>query len=379
MKIAVLNVLHEAFDKRVYHKIIRSLVDAGNHSVVSIVPTDACPTDTEGVHFIPIKAAKTLPDRFLSVFRLIREGRRLDVDAYMAVEPESWIAGLILKFFTGRKLVFDVHEYIPTEFAKFFPRPLRPFMTWLTIHMMRLFARWTDQIILTKECLDRDFKGLKTPRTVVLNTNHLQPTCTEISQELREKYSKVPTLIHQGQFGEVRGAYPLLDAMKIIVEKIPEVQCILLGRFVQGDEQAYRDAIVDAGLDSHMHMIDEVPFEEVPQYIAVADVGLILFQPIGLGHTLGMPHKMFDYMREKKPFIAPDFVLEIARIAAEADCMRLVDVTDPKAIADASITLLQDRETAQKLGETGRKLVEEKYNWRYDEARLLDVFNAIAE
>ena len=103
----------------------------------------------------------------------------------MAVEPESWVAGLVLKFLTGRKLVFDVHEYIPTEFAKFFPRPLRPFMTWLTIRMMRLFARWTDQIILTKECLDRDFKGLKTPRTVVLNTNHLQPTCTEIAQELR--------------------------------------------------------------------------------------------------------------------------------------------------------------------------------------------------
>ena len=93
-----------------------------------------------------------------------------------------------------------------------------------------------------------------------------------------------------------------------------------------------------------------------------------------------MPHKMFDYMREKKPFIAPDFCWwRFARIAAEADCMRLVDVTDPKAIADAAVTLLQDQETAQKLGETGRKLVEEKYNWRYDEAQLLDVFNAIAE
>ena len=43
MKICLLNVLHDALDKRMYHKVARSLVAAG-HEVVSIAPgTGAAP------------------------------------------------------------------------------------------------------------------------------------------------------------------------------------------------------------------------------------------------------------------------------------------------------------------------------------------------
>ena len=376
MKICILNVLHEPFDKRVFHKIAKSLAGAG-HDVTSIAPSEVPVETTDGITFRTIKAEQRLLGRFLSVFRLVREGRKVDADVYLAVEPESWVAGLVLKAIMRRPVVFDVHEYIPTEFAKFFPRVLFHFMVWLTIRMMRLFARGTDHIILTKECLDRDFKGLAVPRTVVLNTNRPQPPCTEIAQNLREDYAGKPTIIHQGQFGDVRGSYQLLDAMKLVLEEVPDAKCILLGSYMQGDEGEYRRAITEAGLDDAIHMLGVVPFDEVSQYIAVSKVGLILFQPIGLGHTLGMPHKMFDYMREGVPFVAPDFVLEIKRIVEEGDCALLVDVSNPKAIADAILELLRDSERARQLGENGKKLVQEKYNWNHDEAQLLRIFTQL--
>lgn len=376
MKICILNVLHEPFDKRVFHKMARSLAAHG-HEVVSIVPAERAPDPTDGVAFRAIKKARTLPDRFLSVFRLIREGRQVDAEVYLAVEPESWVAALILKMMTGRRVVFDVHEYIPTEFAKFFPKFMFDFIAWLTVRMMRLFARGTDHIILTKQCLDREFAGLRTSRTVVLNTNHLQAPCADIAPELRARYAACPTVIHQGQFGDVRGAYQLLEAMKIVLRELPNAKCILLGEYVQGDEAAYRRAVADAGLADAIHFLGKAPFEQVPQYIAVSRVGLILFQPIGLGHTLGMPHKMFDYMREGIPFVAPDFVLEIRRIVEEADCALLVDVTRPDAIAAAILRLLRDPEEAARLGRNGRRIVESRYNWTHDERRLLEVFTAV--
>ncbi len=378
MKIVVLNVLHEPFDKRVFHKVACSLAAAG-HEVVSIGPSAEPVPPRDGVRFVTIKPAHSLPDRFLSVFRLIGPARRERADAYFAVESESWVAGLMLKLLTGKPLVFDVHEYIPSEFAKFFPGPLRGFMTWATIQAMRLFARFTDHIVLTKQCLDREFAGLDTPRTVVLNTNHLQPPCTEIEPAIREEFADKPTIIHQGQFGEPRGSYQLLEAMQIVVKEIPEARCILLGPYIQGDEAAYRRAVADAGMEHAMPMIGTVPFEQVPQYIAVSKVGLILFQPIGLGHTLGMPHKMFDYMRESVPFVAPDFVLEIKRIVEETDCGLLVEVTAPQAIADAILRLLREPDLATRLGANGRRAVEQDYNWQADEAKLLGVFEALAE
>ena len=162
------------------------------------------------------------------------------------------------------------------------------------------------------------------------------------------------------------------------VKATPDVCCIVLGRYVYGDEQAYRRALQNAGLEDTIRLIDPVPFEEVPPYIAVARVGLLLFQPGLPNHTLAMPHKLFDYMREARPVVAPDFSLEVARIVREAECGLLVDVTSPDAIANAIITLLEDRETAGRLGRNGRRLVEEKYNWQHDERRLLEAINRLA-
>ena len=80
---------------------------------------------------------------------------------------------------------------------------------------------------------------------------------------------------------------------------------------VIGDEAVFQRAVEEAGLKDHILSLGTVPFEQVPQYIAVSKVGLILFQPVSLGYILGMPHKMFDYMRESVPYIAPTFVHEI--------------------------------------------------------------------
>lgn len=377
MKIAILNVLHEPFDKRVFHKEARSLAAHG-HEVVSIVPHATPVPKTHGVEFITIKAAQTLPDRFLSVFRLLGPGRRAKPDVYFAVEPESWVSALILKLLTGTPVIFDVHEYIPSEFAKFFPGPIRGFMNWLTIKMMRVFARFTDEIVLTKGCLDREFAGLAVRRTIVLNTNHMQPPCAEIDAALRDRYAGKPVLIHQGQFGDKRGSFQLIDAMKVVVREIPDAVCLLLGPYCIGDEAVFQKAVEDAGLKEHIISLGTVDFEQVPQYIAVSKVGLILFQPVSLGYILGMPHKMFDYMRESVPYIAPEFVLEIKRITDEADCGILVDTTKPKAIADAMLKLLRDETEAKRLGENGRRSVETKYNWQHDEQELLGVFERVA-
>jgi glycosyltransferase involved in cell wall biosynthesis len=287
------------------------------------------------------------------------------------------VSGLLIKMLARRKVVFDVHEYVPSKFADFFPRLFFGPVKWATIRFMRLFARFTDHIILTKECLDREFEGLCVPRTVVLNTNHLQPPCTDIPGALQGRYGGRPTIIHQGQFGDKRGSYQLLDAMKIIVQEVPDVKCIIVGEYVYGDEQEYKDAIGAAGLSDAMDVYGWIPFDEVPAYVAVSRVGLILFQPIGLSHTYGMPHKMFDYMREEIPQVAPDFAIEVAQVVREADCGVLVDVTSPEEIAEAIVGLLKDPDEARRLGRNGRRIVETKYNWEQDEKKLLEVFASL--
>ncbi len=379
MKICILNVFHEAFDKRMYHKVGRSLAEAG-HLVVSICPEGKFSgKKRDGIYFRYIPAAISLPQRLYAVWHLFQAGRKEEADIYLAPEPESWVAALLIKLFQGGRVVFDMHEHAATKFAQYFPEPMRPPVVAVTRWFMRRFAGYTDHIILTRESFDPEWEGLPTPRTVVINSNHLQPRCTDIPAEVQAQLGTGPIVLHQGVFGDIRGAWQLLDAMKSVVRAVPEARCVILGDYVYGDLAKYKHAVKDAGLGDTFLFIDTVPYEEVPAYIAASDVGLILFQPGRVNHILAMPHKLFDYMREAKPVVAPDFAIEVAHILDEADGGVLVEVTDPEAIARAIIRLLEDRDLAQRLGANGRKAVEERYHWKIEEVKLLAAIDSLRE
>lgn len=373
----MLAVLHEPFDKRTFQKVGRSLARAG-HEVVSIGPArEPTPPSAEGIRLITIPMPGSKRARLVALLRLVRLGRREHADAYLAPEPESWVAALILKLLTGGRVVFDMHEHAPTEFAKFFPTPVQPLMARVTTWVMRQFARWTDHIILTRESFDDVWTGVRTPRSVVINTNHLQAPCGDVPDTLRAQFAGHPVILHQGIFGDVRGSYQLLEAMKILVRQRPDLRCVVLGEYCYGSLADYQRAVAEAGLRDHFVFVPPVPYTEVPAYIAVAQVGLILFQPGPLNHTLAMPHKLFDYMREGKPSVVPDFAIEVCKIVRESDCGIPVDVTRPEVIASAIQRLLDDPAEAARLGQNGRRAVETKYHWGADEARLLAAFAAL--
>ncbi len=373
IRITLLNVLHEPYDKRMYHKLARSFVSAG-YEVNSICPYtgEGTPKSDIGVNFIVFPYKKGWWNRIKSVFTLFKLGKTVPTDIYIAPEPESWVSALLLKLSKGGKVVFDMHEHNPNKMAQFFPKFLHKPIEYLTLQIMRIFARWTDMIILTRESFEPLWKGIKTPRITILNTNHLQPICSDIPAELIQKYANTPTIIHQGVFGTIRGSYQLLDAVQIVVKEIPDLRCIILGEYVYGSEEEYRKAIRERKLEKNIHILGVVPFEEVPKYIRVSKIGLILFQPGFLNHTLAMPHKLFDYMREEIPVIVPDFAVEVSKIVRESDCGLCIDVTKPEEIAKAIVYLLRNPEEANRLGKNGRKAVEIRYNWQKEEQILLD-------
>lgn len=377
MKICLLNVYHDAFDKRMFHKVGRSLVAAG-HLVVSICPQgEFSGEERDGIHFRYVPRAVGLAQRFRAIGRLIRAGWKEDADVYLAPEPESWVAALTIKLLKGGRVVFDMHEHSPTKFSRYFPKPLRPAVVYLTHGFMRRMAGFTDHIIVTRESFEPLWAGLKVPRSVVINSNHRQAPCTEIPEAVRQQVGPGPAVIHQGLFGDIRGSWQLLDAMKIVARSIPQIRCVVLGAYEYGNYATYRKAVTDAGLDGAFVFIDTVPYEAVPAYIAACDIGLILFQPGRLNHTLAMPHKLFDYMREGKPVIAPDFAIEVAQILDDAQGGVLVEITDPQAIARAIIHLIEHPEQAARLGANGRQAIEEKYHWEADEPKLLALFESL--
>ena len=50
---------------------------------------------------------------------------------------------------------------------------------------------------------------------------------------------------------------------------------------------------------------------------------------------------------------------------------------DPKDIAGKILYLLGNPDKAKRLGNNGRRLVEEKYSWEAEQRRLLDIYKKV--
>lgn len=85
------------------------------------------------------------------------------------------------------------------------------------------------------------------------------------------------------------------------------------------------------------------------------------------------PIKLFEYMAAGIPVICSDFPLW-KKIIEEERCGITVDPEDEKEILRAINLLLDNREMAQQMADRGKKAVQDKYNWKLEEKKLLKFY-----
>ena len=85
--------------------------------------------------------------------------------------------------------------------------------------------------------------------------------------------------------------------------------------------------------------------------------------------------KLFLYMLASIPVIVSDF--SIKEIIVSEKCGISVDPTNPSEIAEAIVYLIKNPKEAKKMGISGRKAIEKKYNWEIMERRLIKAYQNI--
>ena len=123
--------------------------------------------------------------------------------------------------------------------------------------------------------------------------------------------------------------------------------------------------------------LGKVPFEEVSRYYALADIGLVCIQPLER-HKVSLPNKIFEYMAAGLPIIASNFPLW-KKIVDDAGCGICIDPTDPEKIAEAILYLLDNPQLGKEMGENGRRAAKERYNWKKESKKLLEVYKKLID
>ncbi len=278
-------------------------------------------------------------------------------------------------------LVADLHENFVEalkqyKYANIFPNKLLiSKKRWATSE--KEWCQKADALItVIDEAVER-YSGLGIEREkIYVVPNYINLKTFEkysIEQTIIDKYSKYFTVVYTGGFDTHRGLETLIDATKILVNRIDNLKVVLVGsgsNFNSLKQQA-----------NNLDLTEIIDFEGwqsaslLPSYIKAADVGVI--PHLKTKHTDNtIPHKLFHYMYFSKPVVASN-CNPLVRILNEEKAGVIFNSGDAADLANKVLSIYKDKNLAKIYGENGRKAVLSKYNWEKASQKLIELYEKL--
>ena len=360
-RVVHLTSVHHPGDVRIFKKECLTLVKNG-YEVTLIAPFNRSYKHSG----VEIKAVKIANSRFARIlitpFRLLFAALSENAVIYHFHDPELIHIGIILKIL-GKNVVYDVHEdnVLSIKQKKYLSKISRLIISYLILVIESFFSKFFNNIIAEKCYRKRFIKAIG----IYNYPNILEKG--EIRVSLIEKYK----LIYTGNVTEDRGC--LVHAN--IVNEINDLEIHFVGKC----SYAIADEIYKiAGPYSNKVIIDNVG-EFVPHdkiVTAYKDSSILA----GLAIFPKTPHyyekeltKLFEYMMFGIPVICSDFPVW-RKLIADNRVGVCVDPSNSKEIISAINYLRENPSIAIEMGERGRSLIVEKYNWSVEEKKLLKLY-----
>ncbi|MBN1591630.1 MAG: glycosyltransferase family 4 protein [Candidatus Coatesbacteria bacterium] len=192
--------------------------------------------------------------------------------------------------------------------------------------------------------------------------------------EIKERYGIGGKLVvYLGQLQGASYGELFMKAAEIIGRENKEPTFMVVGG---GERLAMlKSAAEGLGLGNRLIFTDYVPHEEIPHYLAAADIGVATF---ALNETTvcKSPLKIVEYLAAGRPIVASD-VGDVSRMVGDAGIV--VGPDDPIAIAKAVSRLLDDDSLRESLSQTARRRAEEIYNWKATALNMMAAFERAIE
>jgi glycosyltransferase involved in cell wall biosynthesis len=380
MKVCMITIKHSPFDDRLFYKESRSLLKNGYY-VYIVGATNEDEKDVENyanlkIETFKIKTKSIIINRILALPMFFLKSLHTHADIYHSHEPETFLLAILLKIFTRKKIVYDAYEYYP-DVIPLSKGLYKYFLIFITYLFEPLFCRFADGIITADSEIAKRYNKFNKNVCTLYNFPCLDIFKPQLNQKrASKKYKKQKVIIYVGGLSEERGIFELIKAVHIISKIHPSVKLLLVGWFGTKDfEKKCVEYIKSNNLERCVDFIGSVSHIEIPAYIYLANIGVVLLHPIPKFYK-NIPTKQFEYMACNKPVIGSDLP-PISKYVNDAKCGILVDPAKIDKIADAMLYLIKHPEEAKKMGENGRRAVIEKYNWGRMEEKLLKLYKVI--
>jgi glycosyltransferase involved in cell wall biosynthesis len=238
-------------------------------------------------------------------------------------------------------------------------------------------ARRVDQVVTVNSSIAEELArryAIPVPR-VIMNCAPLGPRPPDrLASPLRHALNlgSRPVLLHHGNIADGRGVLETVAAL----DHLPtEIALVILGngKLVPMLEELRRTSYSD-----RLFLHPAVPWDDLPRWVAAADVGVIAFAPIDRNNYYGTPNKLFDYLAAGVPVVTSDFP-EMRRIVRTEGVGETCDPLEPTSIATSVRSLLERPwDERQAMRARCRQAAERRYSWEHEALELIDVYAGLA-
>ena len=162
-----------------------------------------------------------------------------------------------------------------------------------------------------------------------------------------------------------RGVDVLLESVSTVVQKIPDVQFVLLGSGPEMEKLV--DFTKKKNLTKNVKFLGWVDRKQIPEYLAKSAIGI---GPLLVTEVTkdALPIKVLEYMASYLPILAKSGTLS-SDILIDAE--NGFFITDVNELAEKIIYLLQNQNIRSKMGQKSRDIVE-IYDWKIIAQSIID-------
>ena len=304
--------------------------------------------------------------------------RRHGFDVIHACNPPDliFLIGLFFKIFAGKSFVFDHHDANPEFYEAKFGR--RGFLWELLRLAEKLTFKAADISIATNNSYRRiaiERGGMRPERVFVVRSGPNLDRVKTLPPDPAWRKGRKFLVGYVGVISRSEGLDLLLSAIRHVVESRGRQDI----HFVVAGSGPELEAIIRAA--ETMNLADYITFTgriddaKLFTMLSTADV-CVNPDRVTAMNDISTMNKIMEYMALGKPIV--QFDVKEGRVSAQ-DASLYAKANDPIDFAEKVLELIDDPERRIRMGEYGRKRVEDALAWHHEQPKLLHAYAKLAE
>ncbi len=289
------------------------------------------------------------------------------VDILLANDLDTLLPNYLVSKLKGIPIVYDNHEY----FTGVPELTQRPFVRgiWKKIEVF-IFPK-LKYVYTENESKRRLYEEeYNVPLSVIRNL----PLLSVDKPKLIKRPEWIGTrkiILYQGAVNKDRGLEEMIEAMSYLDEFV----FLIIGK---GDVyNSVKNKIAELDLTDRIYMYGEIPFEELPKYTALADIGISIEKDTNISYRYCLPNKIFDYIHSGVPVLVSS-LLEMKLIIDKYNVGAILLSHNPLEIAKIIKEIFSDQ-TKYNLWKSNLADASSNLNWEIEEKKLLKLYESISK